>query len=201
MDLSFARSRRRAAARRAAPPVHGARGAQAARALLVGAAVVALAGSIVAEAETPAEEPKEEPRATAPGARACPVPAQFRRHFTAASRETGIPLSLLVAVAYVESNMDPDARSHAGAEGLLQLMPATARELRADATVPDQNVRAGARYLDQMLERFGGDLELALAAYNAGPNAVAEAGGAPSFETLAYVFRVKARAASLNGCS
>ena len=96
--------------------------------------------------------------------------------------------------------MDPDARSHRGALGLLQLMPATARELNADASVPSENVRAGALYLRKMLARFDGDLDLALSAYNAGPAAVERAGGAPSLETLSYVENVKSRAATLNAC-
>lgn len=96
--------------------------------------------------------------------------------------------------------MDPDARSRAGAHGLLQLMPATARELDIDAAIPSENVRAGARYVARMLERFDGDLTLALAAYNAGPSAVVRAGGAPTLETLAYVLNVEARASALASC-
>ena len=97
--------------------------------------------------------------------------------------------------------MNPDARSRKGAVGLLQLMPATARELGADPNVPRENVRAGARYLARMLALFRGDVDVALAAYNAGPAAVASAGGRPSLETLAYVANVMARAAHLQGCA
>jgi soluble lytic murein transglycosylase-like protein len=95
--------------------------------------------------------------------------------------------------------MDPSAESHAGARGLLQLMPATARELRLDGDDPATNVLAGARYLAQMIDRFG-SLDLALAAYNAGPTAVTRAGAAPTVGTLRYVKNVKARAAQLLGC-
>jgi soluble lytic murein transglycosylase-like protein len=95
--------------------------------------------------------------------------------------------------------MDPEARSHAGAQGLLQVMPATAAELGADASVPAANVLAGSRYLERMIDRFG-DQSLALAAYNAGPSAVERAGGAPTNETLAYVANVQARQAALSAC-
>jgi len=110
-----------------------------------------------------------------------------------------VPLSLLVATALVESRMDPSAKSHAGARGLLQLMPATARELRLDGDDPATNVLAGARYLRQMLDRFG-SVDLALAAYNAGPTAVERAGAAPTVGTLRYVQDVEARAGQLLGC-
>jgi len=78
-------------------------------------------------------------------------------------------------------------------------MPATAHELRLDGTDPATNVLAGARYLKQMLNRFG-TLDLALAAYNAGPTAVDRAGGAPTVETLRYVKNVELRASRLAGC-
>ena len=95
--------------------------------------------------------------------------------------------------------MEPAARSHAGAQGLLQVMPATAAELEADANLPAANVLAGARYLERMLTRFR-ETGLALAAYNAGPTAVAKAAGAPTGETLTYVANVEARASSLSRC-
>ena len=107
--------------------------------------------------------------------------------------------SRFAAVAYEESRMDPAARSEAGATGLLQLMPATARELRLDSDDPAVNVLAGARYLRQLLGRFG-SVDLALAAYNAGPTAVERAGAAPSVSTLRYVANVERRAASLSVC-
>jgi soluble lytic murein transglycosylase-like protein len=129
----------------------------------------------------------------------CPVPAPFRSAFARAAAKTGVPLSLLVATAFVESRMDPSAESHAGARGLLQLMPATARELRLDGDDPATNVLAGARYLRQMLDRFG-SVDLALAAYNAGPTAVERAGAAPTVGTLRYVQNVEARAGLLLGC-
>jgi soluble lytic murein transglycosylase-like protein len=97
--------------------------------------------------------------------------------------------------------MNPDARSAAGAQGLLQLMPHTAKAVAVTGRSPQANVLAGARYLRLMIDRFGGDLELALAAYNAGPTAVENAGAAPSIETLRYAKNVEARAAVLPPCA
>jgi soluble lytic murein transglycosylase-like protein len=131
--------------------------------------------------------------------RSCPLPRHFRPAFERAAKDTGLPLALLVSVARVESNLRARARSHAGARGLLQVMPATARELALDPDHPPSNVLAGARYLRLMLERFH-STDLALAAYNAGPTAVAKAGGAPSAETLTYVANVTRLWRRLNGC-
>ncbi|MBW3593482.1 MAG: lytic transglycosylase domain-containing protein [Actinobacteria bacterium] len=198
MDSSFARSRRRAAVRRA----HTRRGtsgsAKTVRAVALGAGVFALAGALVAEAETPAAERAK--KRVGPTPARCPIPREFRPAFVRAADESRLPLGLLVAVAYAESGMNPDAVSDEGAQGLLQLMPITARELSADPRDPQENVRAGARYLRRMLDRFGGDLDLALAAYNAGPSAVERAGGPPGAETVAYVANVRARADELVGC-
>jgi soluble lytic murein transglycosylase-like protein len=128
-------------------------------------------------------------RAQAISERSCPLPSRFRPAFERAAGDTGLPLALLVSVATVESSFRTRARSHAGALGLFQVMPATARELALDPDHPPSNVLAGARYLRLMLDRFG-STDLALAAYNAGPTAVARAGGAPSAETLTYVANV-----------
>src|SRR5205814_351018 len=120
--------------------------------------------------------------------------------FRTASRDTGLPLSLLAAVAWEESRMDPRALSAAGAQGLLQVMPRTARSLATRPGGPNADILVGARYLDQLLNRFDGNLELALVAYNAGPTAVEKIGGAPSLETLRYAKNVEARAAALAAC-
>jgi soluble lytic murein transglycosylase-like protein len=129
----------------------------------------------------------------------CPVPLLYRPAFARAARDTGLPLAMLVAVGQVESNLKANARSSADARGLLQVLPSTAAELRLNADRPASNVLAGARYLEQLLQRFH-STDLALAAYNAGPTAVAEAGGAPTEETVQYVAHVTALWRELNGC-
>ena len=133
-------------------------------------------------------------------ARPCPVPAQHRTAFRRAAAETAVPLAMLVAVGQVESNLDHSAVSSAGARGLLQLMPATAAELKLDEEHAASNVLAGARYLRILLDRFQSP-DLALAAYNAGPTAVDRAGGAPGVATLQYVANVTARWRALRGCA
>jgi soluble lytic murein transglycosylase-like protein len=132
-------------------------------------------------------------------ANSCPIPALYRSAFRTAAHDTGLPLAMLVAVGQVESNLQADARSSADARGLLQVLPSTAAELRLDVDHPASNVLAGARYLEQLLERFR-SADLALAAYNAGPTAVAEAGGAPTAETVDYVANVTALWRELRGC-
>lgn len=109
-----------------------------------------------------------------------------------AAREAGVDEALFDALVSTESNYDPKARSRAGAMGLSQLMPGTAQALGvADPFDPAQNLRGGARYLAQMLEKFG-DARLALAAYNAGPNRVIQAGNqVPNIaETQRYVEKI-----------
>jgi len=129
----------------------------------------------------------------------CPVPQLYRPAFTRAAHDTGLPLAMLVAVGQVESNLTADARSSADARGLLQVLPSTAAELKLNAEVPASNVLAGARYLQQLLGQFH-STDLALAAYNAGPTAVAEAGGAPTTETVEYVANVTTLWRELRGC-
>jgi soluble lytic murein transglycosylase-like protein len=129
----------------------------------------------------------------------CPIPAKFRPALDQASTQSRLPLALLTAVAHVESEFEPDARSTAGAHGLLQVLPSTARALNAHTSTPDRNVLAGARYLRLMIDRFK-STELALAAYNAGPTAVEKAGGAPNKLSQAYAREVTRLWRSLNGC-
>ncbi len=115
---------------------------------------------------------------------------------TAAARATGLDPALLRAVALVESGGNPRAVSPAGALGLMQLMPSTARALGvSDPFNAFENALAGARFLRELLGRYGGNIDLALAAYNAGPGAVDRYGGIPPYaETQTYVRRVKAAA-------
>ena len=98
---------------------------------------------------------------------------------------------LLEAIAYVESRFDHRAISPKGAVGMMQLMPATAKQLGVDATNPAENVRGGADYLRRMLAMFDNNVEMAVAAYNAGPSAVIRYGGVPPYpETRAYLAAV-----------
>lgn len=129
----------------------------------------------------------------------CPFPTALRSAFEAAAADAAIPPAMLWAVAKVESNLRADAESGAGARGLLQVMPATARSLDLNVDEPASNVLAGARYLRQMLDRFRSS-DLALAAYNAGPTAVTVAGGAPSIDVQRYVSNVNQLWHSVAGC-
>ena len=117
-------------------------------------------------------------------------PAAYAAMFRAAEQRNGLPAGLLNAVAKHESSYNPNAVSPAGARGLMQIMPATARELGVDPMIPQQAVDGAARLLASNLRQFG-SVELAVAAYNAGAGAVARYGGIPPYaETRAYVQRV-----------
>ncbi|MCB2188930.1 MAG: lytic transglycosylase domain-containing protein [Deltaproteobacteria bacterium] len=106
------------------------------------------------------------------------------------ARKEGLDPALVKAVVTAESDFDPYAQSGAGAMGLMQLMPETAKDLGVtNPWDPQQNVEAGTRYLKSMLDRFGGDLNRALSAYNWGPNNV-EKGGVLPRETREYVAKV-----------
>jgi len=106
--------------------------------------------------------------------------------------DRGLDPRLVRAVVQVESGYNPAAVSNKGAMGLMQLMPETAADLDVTSPFePDENLRGGTEYLSGLLERFGGDATLALAAYNAGPGAVTRYGGVPPYpETVAYVRNV-----------
>jgi len=199
MELQFARSRRRATTRRKLPPKRRPAAWRSVRAGVLALVLLTVVAESTRLESSNAKPPLRRGAATPAVSATCPVPHPFRNAFVNASAMTGVSLSLLVATAYEESRMNPKAHSGAGATGLLQLMPATAHELRLDGDDPATNVLAGARYLRQMIDRFG-SLDLALAAYNAGPSAVEQAGGAPTMGTLRYVKNIEARAGLLTGC-
>jgi soluble lytic murein transglycosylase-like protein len=129
------------------------------------------------------------------------APSQYDAQITAAATKYGIDPALLKGLIRQESNFNAAARSSAGAQGLTQLMPGTASSLGVtDASDPAQAIDGGAKYLEQQLDRFGGDVTKALAAYNAGPGAVAKYGGVPPYaETQNYVQKVLGYAAEYEG--
>jgi hypothetical protein len=114
--------------------------------------------------------------------------------FKTAAKHTGVEDALLRAVAHAESDFDETAVSPKGAQGVMQLMPATALELGVtDPFSPKQSIDGGARYLRMLLKRYKNDRTLAIAAYNAGPGAVARFDGVPPYdETRAYLEKVTA---------
>jgi len=128
---------------------------------------------------------------TRPARGAPPAAVRFDGLIDLSARRHSLSPALVKAVVAAESNFDPEAVSHKGALGLMQLMPGTARALGvSDPLRPEENVLGGTRYLRQLLDRFG-RLDHALAAYNAGPTAVDRYGGIPPYrETRDYVSRV-----------
>ncbi len=118
--------------------------------------------------------------------------ALYQKDVRATAEKYSIPPHLLLGMVLIESKFHPLALSRSDAAGLTQIVPTTARELGViNVLDPIENIDAGARYLKTQLERFKGDNQLALAAYNAGPAAVRKADGIPPFrETQRYVARV-----------
>lgn len=120
-------------------------------------------------------------------------PKAFKSHIRAASDKYMVDPALVEAIIQVESSFRPHAVSSSGATGLMQLMPGTAQDLDVDDRYnPRQNIHGGVRYISELMERFDNDLTMVLAAYNAGPNAVARHNGIPPNkpETVRYVQKV-----------
>lgn len=151
--------------------------------------VIEMPASAVASFEV--DEYTAPPTAVAPVS-AAPLPVKDSATLVRdAARRTGLPTALVESVARVESNLRPDAVSSKGALGVMQLMPATARELAADPHDTAQNIDAGARLLRDLLIKYDGDVVKALSAYNAGTGAVDRYRGMPPYaETRDYVDKV-----------
>ncbi len=118
---------------------------------------------------------------------------RYRAEISHAARVHQLEPSLIQALIHAESGFNPQARSKVGAQGLMQLMPETAKDLGVtDVWTPKHNINAGTAYLAALLQQFQGDQQLALAAYNAGPSTVDRYNGVPPFaETKAYLQRVQ----------
>lgn len=121
-----------------------------------------------------------------------PFTSEIEGLITKYADKNGLPVELVRAVVQQESSGNPRSVSAAGAQGLMQLMPGTARGLGVtDSFDPEQNIAGGTKYLSGLMKEFNNDIPMALAAYNAGPPAVRRAGGMPNYaETKQYVQRV-----------
>ena len=132
-----------------------------------------------------------------PARSAAGIPPRYHAKILELAARFDLSPSLLEALVWQESRWQENAVSPVGAQGLAQLMPGTARYLGVDSRDPFQNLEGGARYLREQLDRFDGDLEKALAAYNAGPGRVERAGGIPNIrETKQYVAAIMGRLAN-----
>jgi soluble lytic murein transglycosylase-like protein len=174
--------------------------------ILLGVAAVACAVAVAAGARSNRSAPTALPHlpalptANRLASNRCPIPTRFRPAFERAASDTGFQLSMLVAVAQVESRFVPNAVSTKDARGLLQVMPATGASLKLNVNDPAANVLAGARYLRLLLDRYN-RTDLALAAYNAGPTRIDVDHQVLGPISMRYVANVEARWAALAGCS
>ena len=145
-------------------------------------------------AEVPAEIFVPDFAVADPETHALLVPESYKAKVAELAARFDLSPTLIEALVWQESRWRADAVSPVGARGLAQLMPGTARELGVDPDDPFANLEGGARYLREQLDRFDGDLEKALAAYNAGPGRVIRAGGIPRIrETQHYVAAIMGR--------
>ena len=125
---------------------------------------------------------------------AAAVPAAYQAKVAELAARFDLSPALIEALVWQESRWRAGAVSPVGARGLAQLMPGTARQMGVDAGDPFGNLEGGARYLREQMDRFGGDVERALAAYNAGPGRVIQSGGVPRIrETQTYVASIMGR--------
>ena len=148
-------------------------------------------------AEVPADVFVPEAIVADPARHAAGVPQTYKAKVAELAARYDLSPSLIEAMVWQESRWRANAVSPAGARGLAQLMPGTARDLGVNPDDPFANLEGGARYLRAQLDRFEGDLELALAAYNAGPGRVERAGGIPRIrETQQYVAAIMGRLAN-----
>lgn len=165
-----------------------------------GSAHVRTASGAVQWLTAPLDEPSSDvafPAAALTTTEGIRPPPTFARALVRAADTAGISPALLEAVVWQESRWRPNALSPAGARGLGQLMPGTARDLGVDPRDPEANLIGSATYLRGLLTRFNDNIEQALAAYNAGPARVRQAGGIPNIaETRAYVAQITARLGS-----
>lgn len=174
--------------------------------ILLGVAAVACSIAVAAGARSDRGATSISPRLPAlPAAgrlasNRCPIPTRFRPAFTSAANDTGFQLSMLVAVAQVESRFVPNAVSAKDARGLLQVLPSTGASLKLDVNDPATNVLAGARYLRLLLDRYN-RTDLALAAYNAGPTRIDADHDVLGPVSMRYVANVESRWAALAGCN
>lgn len=162
----------------------------------------AVADPLAAPAAPETDEGAEAPAFPAiaiadPARHAAAIPPRYAAKIDELAARFDLSPALMEALVWQESRWNESARSPVGAQGLAQLMPGTARYLGVDARDPFANLEGGARYLREQLDRFGGDLEKALAAYNAGPGRVERAGGIPNIrETRHYVAAIMGRLAN-----